>query len=89
MDDGAGRVMTDEFEPTIRQLPSAKTTPDTVLGRTLSKRDHIKAVFVTILWSDDSVSCDWSTMRVMELSYMARHAEMVAADEMVGRGRNS
>lgn len=77
--------MSDDFEPVVRQLPNARTTPDTVLGRSLSKRDHIKGVLVCILWKDGTVDCDWSAMSMSDLVYLAKHADLTADDVLLDR----
>lgn len=72
--------MTD-YVPTIRQLPGQRLAPETVLARSLDKREHIKAVAVIIQWQDDTYNVDWSQMKVSEFAAMAHILRMTVDEE--------
>jgi hypothetical protein len=55
------------YTPKIALLPGAKLTPEVLLARTADKLSRIKAVTVIIQWDDDTVACDWSSMKTSEL----------------------
>lgn len=59
--------MTDDYHPKIVSLPGVRVSPEVVLHRTLGKLDRIKAVTIVIQWDDDTMECDWSTMKTSEL----------------------
>lgn len=60
------------YESKIRQLKGCKLTPDTVLARTMDKRNHIKAVLIAIQWTDETVDVDWSQMSMSQLCFMSK-----------------
>ena len=70
------------FERKIIHLPGTKLTPEVVLHRTLTKLAHIKSVVVVIQWDDDSVDCDWSSMKVSELCMGAMALDEEARKEL-------
>lgn len=55
------------YNPPLVHLPGTKLTPEVVLHRTLNKVSRLKAVVVVLVWDDDSMDCDWSSMRTSEL----------------------
>ena len=72
----------DSLSPKIRQLKGCRLTPDTVLARTLDKREHIKAVAIVIQWNDDSCDVDWSQMTISSLSCMSLALQMEVMEDI-------
>lgn len=60
-----------DYDPKLVHLPGTKLTPEVVLHRTLNKLGDIKAVAIVIQWNDDTMSVDWSQMRVSEVCMAA------------------
>lgn len=71
-----------EFNRTIIHMPGTRLTPDTVLGRTLTKVEHIKAVAIVIQWQDETFSVDWSQMKVSELAMASKVLDINATREI-------
>lgn len=70
------------FERKIIHLPGTRLTPEVVLHRTLTKTARIKSIVVVIQWDDDSIDCDWSSMKVSDLCMGAMVLDEEARKEM-------
>ncbi|MFZ9406468.1 MAG: hypothetical protein ACO26U_05155 [Burkholderiaceae bacterium] len=75
----------DEYDPKLVHLPGTKLTPEVVLHRTLNKLDRIKSVAVVIQWDDNTLSIDWSQMKVSELCMAAMLMDTEARAVLEGR----
>jgi hypothetical protein len=59
------------YNPPLVHLPGTNLTPEVVLHRTLNKKQYIKAVVIAIVWEDETVSLDWSTMNNGDMALAA------------------
>lgn len=72
-----------EYDPTIVQLPGARLSAETVLGRTFDKRSRIKGVAIAIMWDDGSIATDWSQMKKTDFAVLARVLQIEADRELM------
>lgn len=78
--------MTEDWlsERKIASMPTARLTPDVVLGRTLEKREYIEAVVVLIRWNNGETAADWSQMTAESLLWLSKDFDMAVEDMMRG-----
>ena len=75
-----------DYKPKIRQLPGARLSAETVLGRTFDKRARIKGVAIAIMWDDGAIAADWSQMKKTDFAAMARVMQIEADRELMAGG---
>lgn len=71
------------YVPSLVHLPGTKLSPEVVIHRTLDKLSRIKNVIVIIQWDDNTMDCDWSQMKVSELSMAALVLQHNAMNQLI------
>jgi hypothetical protein len=63
-------------------MPGVAVSPEVVLHRTLQKLERVKAVVVVIMLDDDSMYCDWSSLKPSELAMASLVLDSTARNEI-------
>lgn len=69
----------------IAHLPGTKLTPEVVLARTQEKLPRIKAVALVILWDDETMSTDFSSISAANLAMAAMVLQEDARQVVIGK----
>ena len=75
----------------IARLPGAVLSPEVALASTLEKAraGKIKAVVIVIQWGDETMDCEWSSMKVSELAMAGVVMDDLVRQEVVRCDRGS